>query len=527
MAKTIRLIDVRIDMFPDGDEGANPDDRDTRAFTRALNNLDRAGGGTLLVGHPGGLAGRHPEHLDAWELMRGVTPNREFSSSIVIQGVGNPLIRLTRQAQDAMFSLRTGSTFLQVRDLTIDVNNNASRGFQVYSTLAGAADDELPQPFRVRFQNVTVVNCRENYAPEEREDGSPNLDDVGERKKHASAAGFHVRGAYSLVEVLDCTVDGVTSIVAPYSRQEPGEDEIWFRVPVVRGIQVASGAGDRFCKRVVVRGGTVANVHHAWRVVGEPDDSPLDVDGVYVKSGPDNPDSSADISGVEFRSCQGRSVKGQVAALGVRGCTFHRGDRRGHIEVDVQFGAGTLTDNAFFYPGEGSVGIVMNASSRSTQPRTQLVATGNVIEFNPPRAAPEAGRETAVFQVWLDNKTKVPRVGQEHRLTHYLTHIVIQGNTVRGLCGKFARFLAWGDAYACLVNNVVEHCDTAFVQLNKNSADEPGLDPDEPLSFRGFVRNNASTGTPTDFFDPVGAASVDRDVLGPDASTDNLGFLEV
>ena len=40
-------------------------------------------------------------------------------------------------------------------------------------------------------------------------------------------------------------------------------------------------------------------------------------------------------------------------------------------------------------------------------------------------------------------------------------------------------------------------------------------------------RNNASTGTPTDFFDPVGAASVDRDVLGPDASTDNLGFLEV
>ncbi len=294
----------------------------------------------------------------------------------------------------------------------------------------------MPTDGRVQLKGVRVLNAHYDQ----------NRDD-------ASAAALFLAGPYAMVEVLDCTIDGVTTT-------EGSE---------ARGVQV-NHHGGQYCRRTVVRGGSISNVRHASHLVGNPDEVVINVDGIYVNSAVAGPvECSVEISGVQFRECQGRSLKVLATAFGVSGCTFHRTQQDGHVEVDAQWGVLTATGNRFFYRGYAPKSVI-NVSGRRGRPDVALVATGNLISYDPRRdGGGEVLLDSTPFQAWFDRREDEP----DDAPIDDLPHVVMKGNLVRGVCEYFASF---------------QSPDGGMFDINGNSVDE----------CRGGVRRPQAGGTGRD-----------------------------
>ena len=230
-------------------------------------------------------------------------------------------------------------------------------------------------------RNLTVTNCRQWVHP-----------DVKVAATGISISGGFQRGA----ELEDCVVDGVWRAAAVNPADGPGA-----------GIDIHPDTVRlRYCHTTVVRHCTVANVLDEVQFrqrgnlevdidhKGESDmDGEVrlpritaqwtlpyavnpDMDGLKVLTLKSARDSSALVENCTFVDCEYRAIKTQVASTSVTACTFLRTLRRGHMEIDAQFGSLVADGNTLTWRRVVAGGGI-NRTCRAGHPRGPMRVVGN------------------------------------------------------------------------------------------------------------------------------------------------------
>lgn len=247
-------------------------------------------------------------------IKASVNGNRKWVSS------GKVTFLYTGEENGIMLDVELNGNDLKIDgDFVFDCVKKARQGLQITNNV-----DSMEEVVDLRINKVKAKNVYSTT--------------VGQ-----SATGLSIRGAFSLVHLIECGVNEVSRAVGVGIPGSQGSD----------GITVTHYGLRAYPRQTIIDKPEIDTVT-SDEVDGSPNN--LDCDGIKVFAptidGVVVPDSIAFINGGIYKDCKGRSIKSQVSYTHVNSPTFIREKVRtitNGSEVDFQYGDGKITNYTCHY----------------------------------------------------------------------------------------------------------------------------------------------------------------------------------